>query len=143
MLSVGYSFFFSYLRILQVHPHHAVVELDPDESGSSVGSARHVDSYHSRDSANINNICMRLYMLDRMTKVISLSDEAYTKLKAMKLERESFSDTVNRLCKRTGSLLEILDMYPDLKDIGGFETTIAKDKDYVKDQDEKMMHELS
>ena len=32
-----------------------------------------------------------------MTRVISLSDEAYGKLKAVKGEKESFSDVVNKL----------------------------------------------
>ena len=44
-----------------------------------------------------------------MTRVISLSDEAYGKLKAVKGEKESFSDVVNKLAAsaKKKSLLDL------------------------------------
>ena len=67
-----------------------------------------------------------------MTKVISLSEEAYKKLKEMKLKGESFSDTVKRLCSQKGSLLEILDLYPELQELDDFEKAIDANKEHVE-----------
>ena len=78
-----------------------------------------------------------------MTKVISLSEEAYNKLKEMKLKGESFSDTVKRLCSRRGSLLEILDLYPELKDLNEFENEISKSQEKVKISNMRLTDELS
>ncbi|MBI4438831.1 antitoxin VapB family protein [Candidatus Woesearchaeota archaeon] len=49
-----------------------------------------------------------------MTKVISLSDEAYTCLKSLKKEGESFSDVVNRIAstEKKKSLLELAGKWP-------------------------------
>ncbi|MFQ5837833.1 MAG: antitoxin VapB family protein [Thermoplasmata archaeon] len=49
-----------------------------------------------------------------MTKTISLSDEAYHLLKRHKRDEESFSDTVKRLSRSRASLLDLLDLYPEL-----------------------------
>ncbi|MDI6889248.1 MAG: antitoxin VapB family protein [Methanocellales archaeon] len=51
----------------------------------------------------------------RMTKTISLSDEAYDLLKKMKMGKESFSDTIKRLAVK-GKLSEVLDLYPEITD---------------------------
>jgi len=51
----------------------------------------------------------------KMTKTISLSDEAYDILKRMKTGKESFSDTIKKLAGR-GKLSEILDLYPEITD---------------------------
>ncbi len=47
------------------------------------------------------SICISVcaWILDAMTKVISLSDEAYRALKRLKREGESFSDVVLRLIR--------------------------------------------
>jgi predicted CopG family antitoxin len=78
-----------------------------------------------------------------MTKVISLSEEAYAHLKARKLENESFSDAVNRLCARNGSLMDIIDLYPDLKDVDEFEDAILQNESYTEEMAEKVKNELS
>ncbi len=49
-----------------------------------------------------------------MTKTISLSEEAYGRLKRHKRGKESFSDTVKRLASSRSSLLDLLDLYPEL-----------------------------
>jgi len=51
----------------------------------------------------------------KMTKTISLSDEAYDILKRMKTGKESFSDTIKKLAGR-GKLSEVLDLYPEITD---------------------------
>lgn len=51
----------------------------------------------------------------KMTKTISLSDEAYDILKRMKTGKESFSDTIKKLAGR-GKLSEVLDIYPEIMD---------------------------
>lgn len=51
----------------------------------------------------------------KMTKTISLSDEAYDLLKKMKIGKESFSDTIKKLAGR-GKLSEVLDLYPEITD---------------------------
>lgn len=49
-----------------------------------------------------------------MTKTISLSEEAYDLLKRHKRRRESFSDAVKRLAASQTSLLDLLNLYPEL-----------------------------
>ncbi|MEE9181712.1 MAG: antitoxin VapB family protein [candidate division NC10 bacterium] len=49
-----------------------------------------------------------------MTKTISLSEEAYRRLKRHKRGKESFSDTVKRLASSRSSLLDLLDLHPEL-----------------------------
>ena len=60
----------------------------------------------------------------RMTKTISLSDEAYELLKKVKRDNESFSDVIKRLVGRKGELSEILDMYPELKNVEEYEIAV-------------------
>ena len=59
------------------------------------------------------------------TKTLSIKDDVYRKLKRMKLEGESFSDTIGRLADR-GSLSECSGLWGDLKDdeIHRLESTI-------------------
>lgn len=78
-----------------------------------------------------------------MTKVISLSEEAYARLKAMKLKDESFSDVVKRLCTREGSLLDIVDLYPDLQDLDEFQQAISSNERATKERLGQLEHELS
>jgi predicted CopG family antitoxin len=49
-----------------------------------------------------------------MTKTISLSEAAYKVLKRQKLQGESFSDLVLRLCKTRTKPSDVLPMYPEL-----------------------------
>ena len=49
-----------------------------------------------------------------MTKVISLSEEAYATLRKFKLGDESFSDVVLRLSRSRGSLSEVIGLHPEL-----------------------------
>ncbi len=62
-----------------------------------------------------------------MTKTISLTDEAYSSLKNMKLKGESFSDTIKRLTKK-GNLTEIMDLYPELENVEEFEEAILENR---------------
>ena len=50
-----------------------------------------------------------------MAKTISLSEDAYSTLKKLKLGGESFSDTVLRLSKTKAKPSQVLSMYPELK----------------------------
>lgn len=50
-----------------------------------------------------------------MTKTISLSEDAYNTLKKLKLQGESFSDTILRLIKTKARLSDILPLYPELQ----------------------------
>ena len=59
-----------------------------------------------------------------MTKTISLSDEAYELLKKVKRDNESFSDVIKRLVGKKGELSEILDMYPELKNVEEYEIAV-------------------
>ena len=59
-----------------------------------------------------------------MTKTISLSDEAYELLKKVKRDNESFSDVIKRLVGKKGELSEILEMYPELKNVEEYEIAV-------------------
>lgn len=61
----------------------------------------------------------------------------------MKREGESFSGVVNRLRAREESLLDILDLYPDLHGLAEFEDAILSNRRSTKDNSEKINHELS
>lgn len=69
------------------------------------------------------SVCTYTYM----TKTISLTDEAYNLLKSIKLKGESFSDTIKRLTKK-GRLTEILDLYPELENVEGFEEAVLENR---------------
>jgi len=47
-----------------------------------------------------------------MTKVISLSDDAYSGLKTLKREGESFSDVVNRMVSGKKDIMEFAGKWP-------------------------------
>ena len=49
------------------------------------------------------------------TKTISITDDAYEELKALKLPDESFSDAVKRLSQAKGSLKDCVGSWKDLK----------------------------
>ena len=61
-----------------------------------------------------------------MTKVISLSDAAYTTLKKLKLGDESFSDVVLRLSRSRGSLSEVIGLHRDLAGKTGLRKAAAQ-----------------
>lgn len=50
------------------------------------------------------------------TKNISLKTEAYDALKKLQIEGESFSDTIIRISKNMGNLMDIWKKYPQLED---------------------------
>lgn len=58
---------------------------------------------------------MYQYVYTEMAKTISLSEDAYSTLKNLKLGGESFSDTVLRLSKTKAKPSQVLPMYPELK----------------------------
>lgn len=57
------------------------------------------------------------------TKNISLKTDAYNALKKIQLEGESFSDTIIRITKNMGNLMDIWDKYQPL-DQDEFETEL-------------------
>jgi predicted CopG family antitoxin len=66
-----------------------------------------------------------------MTKVISLSESAYAKMKAMKQGGESFSDVVHRMAENTGkkSLVEFFGRWPGpVKEVESIKRTLEKDR---------------
>lgn len=68
-----------------------------------------------------------------MTRTVTLTEEAYTLLKSMTLEGESFSDTIKRLAKK-GKLTEILDLYPELEKVEEFEEAIKENRKALDDR---------
>ncbi|MGQ9625216.1 MAG: antitoxin VapB family protein [Candidatus Jordarchaeum sp.] len=74
-----------------------------------------------------------------MTKTISLSDEAYKLLKSIKRNDESFSDVIKRLVGKKGKLIEVLDLYPELSDVQGYEEAVSSIR---KEIDRRLEHEM-
>ena len=77
-------------------------------------------------------ICMHAYM-HCMTKVISLSDEAYGSLKKMKGEDDSFSDVVMELTKerRKKNLMKFAGVWKDKPEMDKiFEEIFAQRKNF-------------
>lgn len=68
-----------------------------------------------------------------MTRTVTLTDEAYTLLKSMTRKGESFSDTIKRLSKK-GELTEILDLYPELREVEEFEEAIRENRKALDDR---------
>ena len=66
------------------------------------------------------------------SKTISLSDEAYARLKALKRPNESFSDTINRLTGRK-RLSEIAGVLDD-EDVEVVERAVALVRDKSREQ---------
>jgi predicted CopG family antitoxin len=70
-----------------------------------------------------------------MTKTISLSDEAYELLKSIKRDDESFSDVIKRLVGKKGNLTELLDLYPELINVGEYEEAVLS---FRKEMDRRL-----
>ena len=68
-----------------------------------------------------------MYTYTYMTKTISLTNDAYDLLKNMKLEGESFSDTIKRLARK-GKLSEVLYLYPELQEAEEFKDAIRENR---------------
>jgi len=68
-----------------------------------------------------------VYTYTYMTKTISLTNDAYDLLKNMKLEGESFSDTIKRLARK-GKLSEVLYLYPELQEAEEFKDAIRENR---------------
>ncbi|MBN2230667.1 MAG: antitoxin VapB family protein [Candidatus Thorarchaeota archaeon] len=75
------------------------------------------------------------------SKTISVSDEAYSRLKARKKPGESFSDTINRLTerKRLSEIAGILDE----EDIKVIQEAIASIRSRSRDRITEMVTEMS
>ncbi len=55
---------------------------------------------------------MHMHLCIHMTKVISLSDDAYSALKLRKTEQDSFSDVVLKLTGKKQSILDLCGTWP-------------------------------
>jgi hypothetical protein len=75
---------------------------------------------------------MHMCIHNRVTKVISLSEKAYTRLKQLKLGDESFSDVVLRLSRSRGLLSEVIGLHPDLAGKTGLKRAAAAIRDDVE-----------
>jgi len=75
------------------------------------------------------------------SKTISVSDEAYARLKAKKKPGESFSDTINRLTarKRLSEIAGVLDE----EDIKVIEKAVATIRSQSRERIREMVMELS
>lgn len=60
-----------------------------------------------------------------MTRVVSLSDEAYNTLKQLKLRDESFSGVVLRLSRSRGPLSDVIGLHRDLAGKTGLAKAVA------------------
>ncbi|MBD3283040.1 antitoxin [Candidatus Pacearchaeota archaeon] len=68
-----------------------------------------------------------------MTKVISLSDDAYNMLKDLKEEGESFSDVVRRIVKKKQNLLDFAGCWKgDKEELDMIEKKIYEDRKKTK-----------
>lgn len=72
-----------------------------------------------------------------MTKVISLSDDAYDLLKGLKQSGDSFSDVVRRVGKETKkkSIMHFAGIWKDKPDIDRAFKQVAKDRKKFKTRD--------
>jgi len=66
---------------------------------------------------------MRIACTSAVTKVISLSDDAYKALRKLKLRGESFSDAVLRLSRPRGVLSDVIGLDPELAGKTGLATS--------------------
>ena len=78
-----------------------------------------------------------------MTKNISLSDEAYELLKNIKGKNESFSEVIKRIVGEKGNLLEILDLYPELKEEKEFEENVEAVRKEFNKRSKRLVNEMS
>jgi len=71
-----------------------------------------------------------------MTRVISLSDNAYNELKKLKKGGESFSDVVIKITsKEKRPLIDFFSKWPEPKELNRIEKEIEKEKKRAKMQD--------
>ena len=71
-----------------------------------------------------------------MTKVISLSDDAYNELKKLKKENESFSNVVMNMAKRERKPLSaFLGKWPDPKELDRIKKELEKERKRAKTRD--------
>ena len=60
------------------------------------------------------------------TKSLTITDEAYDRLKEHKREGESFTDTIIRL---TGSERDVMKGFGAMRDVGGFREVVEETRD--------------
>lgn len=78
---------------------------------------------------------MHAYIYTYMTKVISLSDDAYESLKAMKNEGESFSEVVRRIAHK--SIFDFFGAWPDKKELDRISRELKKERESFKTREVK------
>ncbi|MGD9397038.1 MAG: antitoxin VapB family protein [Candidatus Thorarchaeota archaeon] len=90
---------------------------------------------------NMNLYAHRHIHMDMGSKTISVSDEAYARLKARKKPGESFSDTINRLTmrKRLSELAGVLDD----DDIRVIEKAVTAIRSQSKERIRELVAEIS
>ena len=59
-------------------------------------------------------ICVHIHIHGMGTKTISIMDDIYDKLKALKLPDESFSDELRRLTEKKGNIMDLAGAWSDL-----------------------------
>ncbi len=69
-----------------------------------------------------------------MTKIISVSDDAYDALKVLKGEKDSFTDVITRLSKsrKTKSIMDFAGMWKESKEMDKIFSAISKDRKNIK-----------
>lgn len=70
-----------------------------------------------------------------MTKVISLSDDAYDLLKAMKTEGESFSEVVRRISHK--DIFDFFGAWPDKNELDRISKELKKERESFKTREVK------
>ena len=75
-----------------------------------------------------------------MTKVISLSDDAYNDLKSLKSKDESFSDIVRQLAQKAKKkkLLDLAGVWKDSDEIDGIFKNIFEERHKTKGREIKL-----
>jgi predicted CopG family antitoxin len=83
---------------------------------------------------------MYIYIYTYMTKVISISDEAYNRLFKLKRGKDSFSDVVIKMTEKEKkkSLLEYAGIWKDDKEIGDIFKKIEEERHQAKTRDYKL-----
>ncbi len=77
---------------------------------------------------------MHVYM--HMTRVISLSDEAYDELKKLKKEGDSFSDVVLKVTRKEKKpLTEFFGKWPEPKELNRIEKELEEERKRAKTRD--------
>jgi len=78
---------------------------------------------------------MYAYIYAYMTKVISLSDDAYESLKSMKNKGESFSEVVRRIAHK--GILDFFGAWPDKKELSKISKELKKERESFKTREVK------